>query len=105
MRREGVYCHPLYTCIVPEGSSPTETNSSTRHTFAAYSESDYTKWRTTLEHVVSRSPPTSGGLWAESVISGTSLGQDSVFSASGDYGQRHILEVRERERKKRREDD
>ena len=58
--------------------------STTRHIFAAYSDGDYIKWKTTLEHVVARSRPTSQ--WAESVTSGTSLGHDSLFSPneSGD---------------------
>ena len=86
----------LFSVVPEEGTAPTETVSTTRHVFAAYSDGDYNKWKTTLEHVVSRSRPTSQ--WAESAVSTTSLGQDSVFNTSEgsdsiSYHQRIIPEV------------
>ena len=86
----------LFFVVPEEGTASTETVSTTRHVFAAYSDGDYNKWKTTLEHVVSRSRPTSQ--WVESAVSTTSLGQDSVFNTSEgsdsiSYHQRIIPEV------------
>ena len=53
----------------------------TKHSFAAYSEGDFSKWQSVLEHVISESRPSSQ--WIDSLFS--SSARDSMFSGgSGD---------------------